>query len=90
MLSVVADFLWLKCVGPHVPPGRMTDTANGAAFDFNVLIVIALPVMIAIWVYLLYALLVWRAGHGGPEPVAGPVVARSPRTADRIGSRSRR
>ncbi len=38
--------LWLVFVEPHVPPGRMTSTANGAAFDFNVLIVMALPVML--------------------------------------------
>ena len=44
VLSIVVDVLWIKLVGPHVPAGAMTDTADGAAFDFNVLIVIALPV----------------------------------------------
>jgi cytochrome c oxidase subunit 2 len=72
VVSVVADVIWIKVVGPHVPPGRMTDTANGAAFDFNVLIVMALPVILGIWVYLLYAVIMWRASRGGPEPVAGP------------------
>ena len=50
----------------------MTDTAQGAQFDFNVLFVIALPIVFAVWIYLVYALVVWRASRGGPEPVGGP------------------
>ena len=71
VLSIVFDVIWLNLVGPHVPPGRMSSTANGAAFDFNVLIVMAVPVMIAIWVYMAYAFVMWRASRGGPEPVGG-------------------
>jgi cytochrome c oxidase subunit 2 len=71
-LSVVGDVLWIKLVGPHIPPGRMSSTANGAAFDFNVLIVIALPVMIGVWVYLAYAIMQWRASKGGEDPVSVP------------------
>jgi cytochrome c oxidase subunit II len=70
VLSVVADVVWIKLVGPHVPPGRMSSTANGAAFDFNVLIVLALPVMIGVWVYMAYAMVTWRASKGGLDPVA--------------------
>ena len=72
VISVVADVLWLALVGPHVPPGRMTSTAGGAVFDFNVLIVIALPVLVGVWVYLAYAIITWRASRGGPEPIGGP------------------
>jgi cytochrome c oxidase subunit 2 len=72
VLSIVADVLWLALVGGHVPPGRMSSTANGAAFDFNVLIVMALPVLIAVWVYMVYAVITWRASRGGPDPVGGP------------------
>ena len=50
----------------------MTDTAQGAQFDFNVLFVIALPVLLAVWIYLVYAIVMWRASRGGPEPVGGP------------------
>jgi len=71
LLSIAFDVVWLEFVGPHVPPGRMTDTSNGAAFDFNVLIVMSVPVMIAIWVYMVYAIITWRSGRGGPEPVGG-------------------
>lgn len=72
VLSVVTDVLYLTLVGPHIPPGRMSSTASGAAFDFNVLIAMAVPVLLAVWVYMVYAIVVWRASRGGPEPVAGP------------------
>lgn len=68
-LSIAADVVWIELVGPHVPPGRMSSTASGASFDFNVLIVMALPVFIGVWVYMAYALINWRASKG-PDPVA--------------------
>jgi cytochrome c oxidase subunit 2 len=70
--SLAVDLVFYFVVGPHVPPGKMTNTASGAQFDFNVLIVIALPVMIGVWVFLGYAIWTWRASRGGPDPVAGP------------------
>ena len=72
VVSVVADVLYLTLVGPHIPPGRMTSTAAGASFDFNVLFVMAVPVIVAIWVYMVYAIVMWRSSRGGPEPVGGP------------------
>jgi len=72
IVSVVAEVLWLVFVEPHIPPGRMTSTANGAVFDFNVLMVMALPVMIGVWVYMAYAIVTWRASRGGADPVGGP------------------
>jgi cytochrome c oxidase subunit 2 len=59
-------------VGPHVPPGTMTTDAAGAQFDFYVLLMIALPVLLVVWIYLGYAIWTWRASRGGPEPVIGP------------------
>jgi cytochrome c oxidase subunit 2 len=59
-------------LGPHIPPGTMTSSAAGAQFDFCVLFMVALPVLLAIWIYLLYAVWAWRASRGGPEPVVGP------------------
>ena len=32
----------------------------------------ALPVLLAVWVYMAYAIVIWRASRGGPEPVGGP------------------
>ncbi len=72
VLSAILDPLFYFLAGPHIPPGTMTDTAQGAQFDFNVLFVIALPVLLAVWIYFIYAFVVWRASRGGPEPVGGP------------------
>jgi cytochrome c oxidase subunit II len=72
VLSAIADPLFYFLAGPHMPPGTMTSTAAGQQFDFNVLLIIALPVLIAVWVYMGYAIFSWRASRGGPEPVAGP------------------
>ena len=77
--SAASIVLWIKLVGPHVPPGRMTNTAIGAAFDFNVLMVLGLPVLLAVWIYMAYAMVMWRASKGGPDPVA---------TKDSRGNRS--
>ncbi len=71
VLSAIADPLFYYLAGPHMPPGTMTDVAQGAQFDFNVLMVCAIPVVLAVWIYLLYALITWRASRGGPEPVGG-------------------
>lgn len=72
VVSVVADVLFWVLVAPHVPPGTMTDSASQNQFDFNVLLVIALPVLIAVWVYLAYSIVVWRSSRDIPEPVGGP------------------
>jgi len=72
VLSAAADPLFYLLVGPHLPPGDMGSAASGDQFDSNVLFVIAIPVVFAIVIYLLYAVIVWRARPGVPEPVAGP------------------
>jgi cytochrome c oxidase subunit 2 len=59
VLSVVGDLLFWFLVAPHVPPGRLTDTAQHNQFTFNVLMEMALPVLIGVWVYLAYSLIVW-------------------------------
>ena len=71
VLSVAADLLFWFLVGPHIPPGTMTETARGNQLTFNILFVIALPVLIGVWVYLGYAIVMWSAKRGGPEPVGG-------------------
>ena len=35
------------------------------------LAVIAIPVLLAVWIYMLYAIIMWRASRGGPDPVGG-------------------
>jgi cytochrome c oxidase subunit 2 len=81
IISIPADLLFWFLVGPHVPPGTMTDMAKSNQFDFNVLLVIALPVLIGVWVYMGYAIAVWGSKRSGvEEPVGGPAAANN-RTA---------
>ncbi len=73
VLAIIGDVLFWTLVGPHVPPGVMTSAASDNQFDFNILFMAALPVIIAVWVFLAYSLIVWRGGReGSPEPVGGP------------------
>jgi cytochrome c oxidase subunit 2 len=77
VLSLILDPLFYFLVGPHVPPGVMTSAAEENQFDFNVLMVIALPVLLGVWIYLGYSIITWRASRAGvAEPVGGEV-ARS-------------
>lgn len=81
VLSVVGDILFWFLVGPHVPPGRMTTNATNNQQTFNVLLVIALPVLIGVWVYLAYASTVWSAKRqNAPESIGGEA-ARENRSA---------
>ncbi len=81
IVSVVLDVLYWILVGPHIPPGRMTSTAKANQFDFNLLAVIALPVLVAVWGFLGYAVVHWRSTREGvPEPVGGPTAAGHKRT----------
>jgi cytochrome c oxidase subunit II len=67
ILSLAADlviwFVWY----PHLPPGRMSDAAQGQQFDIAVLAIAAVPVMIFIWLYGIYAVIVWRHREGDDE-----------------------
>jgi cytochrome c oxidase subunit II len=73
VLATALDLVFWFAVGPHVPPGDMTTSASGAQFDFNVLFMVAFPVMLAVWVYWAYALIVWRGSKpGAVEPEGGP------------------
>lgn len=73
VLAVVADLLWYVFAAAHVPPGDMTTTASGTQFDFNVLFYVALPVIVGVWTYGVYALWTWRAGRAAPgDAVVGP------------------
>ena len=60
VLSAILDPLFYFLAGPHIPPGTMSSTAGGAQFDFNVLFIIALPVILAVWIYMAYAIIEWR------------------------------
>jgi cytochrome c oxidase subunit II len=70
VVSAIASPLFYYLAGPHMPPGAMTNMAEGAQFDFNVLMVLAIPVVLAVWIYMIYVIVTFRASRGGPEPVA--------------------
>jgi cytochrome c oxidase subunit 2 len=72
VLSVIGDVIWWAVASAHVPPGNMTSSAGGAQFDFNVLFMAALPVIIGVWSYMGYAVVNWRHSKGGPPAPGGP------------------
>ncbi len=66
-LAVAADLvIWLVWY-PHLPPGRMSDQAQGQQFDIAVMAMLAAPVLLFVWVYAAYALIVWRRQAGDDE-----------------------
>jgi cytochrome c oxidase subunit 2 len=73
-LAVAADLvIWLVWY-PHLPPGRMSDQAQGQQFDIAVMAMLAAPVLLFVWIYAAYALTVWhrRAGDDeDAEPIHG-------------------
>jgi len=66
-LAIVAVLLIWFVWYPHLPPGRMTDQAQGQQFDIAVMAVLAAPVLLFVWVYAAYALIVWRRRPGDDE-----------------------
>ncbi len=80
VLSVVLDLVFWFAVGPHVPPGRMTSSAKDNQLDFNILMVIGLPVVIGVFEWLGYAGIKWNARRKDmPESVGGPSAAGNKR-----------
>jgi cytochrome c oxidase subunit 2 len=71
-LAIVADLLIWFVWYPHMPPGRMSDQAQGQQFDIAVLAVCAAPILLFIWVYAAYALIVWRR-RPGDDTDAAPI-----------------
>ena len=67
VLALVADliiwFLWY----PHLPPGRMTESAQHQQFDIAVLGLAAAPVMLFVWTYFGYTLINWRHRDGDDD-----------------------
>ena len=66
-LAVIADLLIWFVWYPHLPPGRMSDQAQGQQFDIAVMAVLAAPVLLFVWVYFAYALIIWRRRPGDDE-----------------------
>lgn len=81
ILSAILDPVYFWVIGPHMPPGNMTDSAAGQQYDTNILVVTALPVVLAVWTYMAYAIINWRASK---VPASEPVFVPDPKRATRI------
>jgi cytochrome c oxidase subunit II len=66
-LAIIADLLIWFVLYPHLPPGRMSDQAQGQQFDIAIMAVLAAPVLLFVWTYFAYALIVWRRREGDDE-----------------------
>jgi cytochrome c oxidase subunit II len=64
VLALAADLIIWFAWYPHMPPGRMSDSARGQQFDIAVLTISAAPVIIFVLLYFIYAIVVWRARPG--------------------------
>jgi cytochrome c oxidase subunit II len=67
---LVIWFVWY----PHLPPGRMSTSAQHQQFDIAVLAISGAPVLIGVVGYFIYAIVVWRAKPGDDsdgEPIHG-------------------
>ena len=65
---LVIWFVWK----PHLPPGDMSTSAQHQQFDIAVLAVTGTPVVIAVLLYFIYSLVVWRARPGDDSD--GPAI----------------
>ena len=72
VLSVAACLVIWFAWYPHMPPGRMSETATHQQFDIAVLAVTAAPVIIGVLLYFGYAIVVWRARPGDESD--GPAI----------------
>jgi len=78
-LALIADFLIIFVLGPHLPPGAMSTSARSQQVDFIVLGAMAAPVMLFVLTYFAYALIVWRYREG--DDTDGPPIHGNTRVA---------
>jgi cytochrome c oxidase subunit 2 len=76
VLALAADLIIWFVWKPHLPPGDLSDAARHQQTDIAVMAVSGAPVVIAVLLYFVYAIVVWRARPGddsdGP-PIFGNV-----------------
>lgn len=72
-LSVASVLIFEFLAGPHIPPGRLSTVAGSQQFDIKVLFGVAIPVVIGVIGYMIYAVIVWREGRPASfEPYRKP------------------
>ncbi|MDA8263192.1 MAG: cytochrome c oxidase subunit II [Actinomycetota bacterium] len=67
--SLIGSLLVWFVLGPHLPPGTMTDQAAGAQFDIRFVSTLVPPVLFFIWIFFGYSLIKWRV-KPGEDPLA--------------------
>nr|MDA8210004.1 cytochrome c oxidase subunit II [Actinomycetota bacterium] len=67
--SLIGSLLVWFVLGPHLPPGTMTDQAAGAQFDIKFVSTLVPPVLFFIWIFFGYSLVKWRV-RPGEDPLA--------------------
>ncbi|MCW2910040.1 MAG: cytochrome c oxidase subunit [Actinomycetia bacterium] len=67
VLALVADLLIWFVWYPHLPPGRMSESAEHQQLDIAVLALAAAPVMLFVWTYFGYTLVNWRHRDGDDD-----------------------
>lgn len=72
--SLIATPLVVLLIGPIMPPGNGSAQASGHVTDNTVLIGMATPVLLLVLIYLIYAILYFRAPKGGEAILEGPAV----------------
>jgi cytochrome c oxidase subunit 2 len=74
LISLIGELLLIIVGGPHLPPGALTTTAASQQIDLTVIAATALPVVVAVLLYMVYAMIVWRAPAGENGTVDGPPI----------------
>ena len=74
VLALAADLIIWFIWKPHLPPGDFSSAAQHQQFDIAVLAITGAPVVIAVLLYFVYAIVVWRAkpdDDSDGEPIYG-------------------
>jgi cytochrome c oxidase subunit 2 len=72
LLSVIGGLLVWFLLGPHLPPGNMSDVAAGQTFDNQVMVTAVTPIVILLALYFGYCLTQFRH-RGGPLVDGAPL-----------------
>jgi cytochrome c oxidase subunit 2 len=75
--TVIATPLAVVLLGPILPPGNGSEQASGKVTDNTVLLGMAMPVLLLVVLYLLYALIYFRQPKGAA--LEGPAIRGDPR-----------
>ena len=70
--TIIATPLAIVLLGPILPPGKGTEQASGQVTDNTVLLAMAIPVLLLVVIYLIYAVIYFRQPEGGV--LEGPAI----------------